>query len=119
MDNSSSISTPTASVASAKPASQSQIPSILLHGVPMIKLSNKKVKQRTVWLSAEGPSIRWDSRKLGIGELTVRAAASIGIINSADATSTGSTFESIKSVWIRSEKSGMDNQLPHPNQSRD
>lgn len=34
----------------------------------MIKLSNKKVKQRTVWLSAEGPSIRWDSRKLGIGQ---------------------------------------------------
>jgi hypothetical protein len=34
----------------------------------MIKLSNKKVKQRTVWLSAEGPSIRWDSRKLGVGE---------------------------------------------------
>lgn len=68
----SSISTPNSSSMASKPANQSQIPSILLHGVPMIKISNKKVKQRTVWLSAEGPSIRWDSRKLGIGELLRR-----------------------------------------------
>lgn len=46
----------------------SQIPSQLLHGLPMIKISKRKVTQRTVWLSAEGPSIRWDSKKLGVGE---------------------------------------------------
>lgn len=49
----------------------SQIPSQLLHGIPMIKISKRKVTQRTVWLSAEGPSIRWDSKKLGIGKSLV------------------------------------------------
>lgn len=56
---------PTGVAADARPSS-SQIPSVLLYGIPMIKFSNKKVKQKTVHLSTEGPSIQWDSRKLGV-----------------------------------------------------
>jgi hypothetical protein len=64
----------------------------------MIKISNKKVKQRTVWLSAEGPSIRWDSRKLGIGKSWSRKPFLEAKLLLTDED------HHLQSAWIRSGK---------------